>query len=148
MRARTISRWLLCALGASAGLPRTARAEPFALDRFSPAPAGDRMYGVQSPFAAGHQEAHATALLDYAHNPLILKKNSDDEEIGAVVSHQLFLHLNGSIAIWQRVNFSLELPVALYQAGESPQPDQAPIFASPSSAAFGDLRVGLRVRLF
>ncbi len=44
----------LAAAGASFTAPARAQSQPPpALDRVDPAPAGDRMFGVQSPFAAG-----------------------------------------------------------------------------------------------
>src|SRR5262249_54183921 len=71
---------------------------PLALDRFDTAPAGDRMFGVQSPFAAGRFTPHLMLLLDYAHNPLVLRQEKDETTVGSVVSSQLFLHLNGSLS--------------------------------------------------
>src|ERR1700679_2109033 len=51
----------------------TATQQSLALDRFNPAPAGDRMFGVESPFVAGELTPHIMLLADYAHNPLVLR---------------------------------------------------------------------------
>ena len=73
-RRRTAS-WLpalaaaLCLSAAAA--PADAQEQGFALGRFTPAPAGDRMFGVQSPYTAGHLDVHVQLLGDYAHNPLV-----------------------------------------------------------------------------
>jgi outer membrane protein OmpA-like peptidoglycan-associated protein len=133
---------------AAASIPRQAFAEEaLALERFHPAPAGDRMFGVQSPFAAGDPGIHVMLLGDYAHNPLVLRNQSDDRGLGSVVSSQLFLHLNANVALWDRIAVNVDVPVALLQDGDNPNPDGATPFQSPSGAQFGDLRLGLRLRL-
>lgn len=120
-----------------------------ALNRFSPAPAGDRMFGVPSPFTAGDGLTHAMLVGDYAHAPLVIFRETDDgeEELGAVVEHQLFAHLNVTGAMWNRFHFNIDLPVALVQDGEDPTAD-GQTFTSPSEAQLGDLRLGARVRLY
>ena len=124
------------------------RAQPpgLTLDRFDPAPAGDRMFGVPSPYAAGDLTPHVMVLGDYAHNPLVLRSTSSDQNLGAVVKSQLFLHLNGSLALASRLNLNVDLPIALYQSGDSPNVGEA--FRSPSQAQMGDIRLGLRLRIF
>ncbi|HZF55716.1 MAG TPA: OmpA family protein [Polyangiaceae bacterium] len=151
MRSRTVVRWLLgSVLSAAALFPAAALAQeqaPLALNRLNPAPAGDRLYGIPSPFVAGDMTPHAMLLVDYAHNPFILRRNRDGESLGAVVGNQLFLHLNASLALWQRINVNVDVPMALLQSGDSPAPTETLSFPSPSSAQLGDVRLGLRVRL-
>ena len=65
----------------------TAHAEGLALDRFDPAPAGDRMFGVPSPYAAGEMTPHLMLLADYAHNPLVLHSEPADTDRGSVVKN-------------------------------------------------------------
>src|ERR1700761_9256053 len=90
----------------------TASAQALALDRFDPAPAGDRFFGVPSPFVAGELTPHVMALLEYAHNPLVLRKTSDDSNIGSLVSSQMFLHINGEFALFNRIGINLDVPFA------------------------------------
>ncbi len=116
----------------------------FALNRFQPSFAGDRMFGVPSPFVAGELTPHAMVLAEYAHNPLVLERGS--EVVGAVVRSQLFLHLNAGVALWNRVGINLDVPIAVYQRGD-PLPADAAAIPPPSSAQMGDLRAGLRLRL-
>jgi len=123
-----------------------AKAESLALNRFDPAPAGDRMFGVPSPFVAGHLTPHVMLLADYAHNPLKLYSVPSDIDRGAIVANQLFLHLNAGFALWHRVNLDISVPLAVFQNGDDPSAGGRQ-FSSPSSAQFGDLRFGLRVRL-
>jgi OmpA-OmpF porin, OOP family len=138
----------LAAAGASFSAPALAQSQPpLALNRFDPAPAGDRMFGVQSPFAAGPLTPHVMLLGDYAHNPLVLRSTSDDKSVGAVVSSQLYLHLNASLSLFNRLNVNVDVPVALVQAGDDPSGGGLHL-SSPRNAQFGDLRAGLRLRVF
>lgn len=124
----------------------SARAESLALNRLDPAPAGDRMFGVPSPYAAGHLTPHVMLLADYAHNPLKLYSVPSDADRGAIVGNQLFLHLNAGLALWNRLNLDVSVPLAVFQNGDDPSAG-GQVFPSPSSVQFGDLRFGLRVRL-
>ena len=150
MRSQRFSMGLCAALaaaGASFSAPALAqRPPPLALNRFDPAPAGDRMFGVQSPFAAGELTPHVMLLGDYAHNPLVLRTTSDEKNVGAVVSSQLYLHLNASFSLFNRLNINVDVPVALVQAGDDPSSNGLRL-TSPKDAQFGDLRAGLRLRL-
>ncbi|MFO0755554.1 MAG: OmpA family protein [Byssovorax sp.] len=141
---------LLAALTAAG----SASADPppsLALDRFDPAPAGDRMFGVESPFVAGHLTPHVALLGDYAHNPLVLSTRSTGDQVAAVVSGQLFLHLNGSLALWNRLNINLDVPVAVLQSGDLASGQSlsagSQTITSPGKAEFGDLRLGFRYRI-
>ena len=125
---------------------QAAPAQGVALDRFDPAPAGDRMFGVESPFAAGEGVPHVALLLDYGHNPFTLRHGPGLTDQGAVVSDQLFLHLNMSISILNRLNLNFEVPAALMQDGSDPTNGRT-AFVSPHSSAFGDARLGARVNL-
>ena len=148
-----ISRWLLGALAGMAAAAGSTEAlaqeqNPLALNRFHPAPAGDRMFGVQSPFVAGEATPHLMLLLDYAHNPLVLRRQADSSDIGSVVENQLFLHANATFALFNRLAINLDLPIALAQSGDTPTPTgTTEVFTSPEGAQIGDLRIGLRLRL-
>src|ERR1700679_3470498 len=92
-------RLIRCLQGAAAAAallaagPLSAQTSGLALDRFDPAPAGDRMFGVPSPYAAGDLTPHAMLLLDYAHNPLVIQTIPGNGQLGSVVKNQLFMHL-------------------------------------------------------
>ncbi len=147
MRTSKGYRGLLCAavLGSIAGVAAPAAADDLAINRFYPAPAGDRLFGAQSAFVNGDLTPHAALIVDYAHNPLVLRRRSTDEALGAVVSNQLYLHLNGSMALFERLLLNVDVPVALFQNGENPTNTLG--ITSPSGADFGDLRLGLRLRV-
>ena len=133
----------LLALSATTAMASNARAEGYALDRFDPAPAGDRLFGVQSPTTQGDLDVHLMLLTDYAHNPFVLTHNRGVADVGSVVEHQLFLHLNGSLALWDRLTVGVDVPVALVQDG-SDAVYAGQTLAGAQDAAFGDLRFHLR----
>ncbi len=139
---------LLAASAASVpALAQTTTDASLALDRFNASYAGDRFFGVVSPFAAGNRELHLMGLVDYAKDPLVLRRDSDDEKVGTVVSNQLFLHLNATYALWNRLALNVDVPLALVQSGDDPTSGST-TFSSPSGADLGDVRVGGRVVLF
>jgi outer membrane protein OmpA-like peptidoglycan-associated protein len=123
-----------------------AHAQGLPLNRFDPAPVGDRMFGVQSPFVAGHLTPHVGVLLDYAHNPLVLRNTVNDSDAGAVVSGQLFLHVNASLALWNRLLVNVNVPVALLQDGGGST--AAGALPAVGGAQLGEVRAGLRLRLW
>jgi outer membrane protein OmpA-like peptidoglycan-associated protein len=138
------------ALGLLTLAPRAAEAQGFTLSRFDPAPAGDRMFGVPSPFVAGKTTLHAALLAEYAHRELGIRleqPGGDTSYVGAVVAHRLLLHGNLNLALWNRLGVNLEMPVALLQKGDDPSALNQ-TYVSPTSAQQGDLRLGLRLRLF
>lgn len=125
----------------------TARAEEgMALDRFDPAPAGDRLFATPSPTVPGNGVLHLHLLGTYAYNPLVLTHAKGQPDVGAVVSDQLIVHAAATYALASRVSFSLDLPFAAYQAGDDPT-SETTSFASPTSSAMGDLRIGARFAL-
>lgn len=113
------------------------------LNRFSPAPVGDPFQKLQSPTIGGHVVPRVAVLLDHADEPLVLYYKS---ELGAVVGHQTFLHVNGSLALWDRLLVSAAIPVAIHQGGERPAAYNAEL-PSPPRTALSDIRVGARIRL-
>jgi len=153
MRTSTGNRWLLCAaaLGAIASLAAPAAAQEtaqneLAINRFYPAPAGDRLFGVQSAYVNGDFTPHIGLIVDYAHNPLVLRRERDNSTVGSIVGNQLFLHLNGSLALFERILVNVDVPAAVFQNGTNPSGGGLS-FTSPSGADFGDLRLGLRLRV-
>jgi outer membrane protein OmpA-like peptidoglycan-associated protein len=126
--------WGLIALSS----PRAAQAQDaFALERFHPAPAGDRFLGVPSPYVAGDLDLHAALLADYAYRPLVLQAPPAASE--SSVSYQAVLHANLSLALNRRVLLNLDVPALSIQAGQT----------TPAlhRVDFGDIRLGGRVRL-
>ena len=127
------------AVAASAALvacpTRDARAqskvEGFALNQFEPAPAGDAFFGVPSAGVGGHLVPRAMVMFDYAHRPLRFRTAAGETPI---VASQGFLRVDASLALWDRLQVSVDMPFALVQGGQDPQIPGVD-FHPPSSAA-------------
>jgi outer membrane protein OmpA-like peptidoglycan-associated protein len=117
----------------------------FALDRFDPSVPVDALFGVPSPAIGGHLEPRFSASFDFARRPLVYDKTATASI--PIVSAQGYLRLAASLALWDRLLVSVEAPVALAQAGQDPKVTGVD-FHPPSKPAFGDLRVGLRGRIW
>jgi OmpA-OmpF porin, OOP family len=113
-----------------------------ALQQLEPSPAGDALFGVASPSIGGHLVPRAVVMFDYARNPLQVFGDTE----ATLVSSQGFLRVDASLPLWDRVLVSLDMPLAILQAGDDPGTPGIS-YNVPSSAALGDLRLGARVRL-
>ena len=134
---------LLIAIGVALPAAAQETAAPGSLERFQPAPAGDPLFGTPSPWIEGHLTPRAVALVDFAYRPLSVQ---DGDTRRPVVAQQTFLHAGASLALFDRLVVSLDMPFALAQSGDSPTVAGVS-FASPDGAALGDLRLGARVKL-
>jgi OmpA-OmpF porin, OOP family len=119
------------------------KVDGFALNPFEPAPAGDAFFGVPSAGVGGHLVPRAVVMFDYAHRPLRFRTDAGETPI---VASQGFLRVDASLALWDRLQLSVDMPFALVQSGQDPNIPGID-FHPPTSAAAGDLRFGLRGRL-
>lgn len=136
------------ALALAAGLtgfaPNVAAQTATPLDRFDPSPAGDPLLGVPEPHVRGELRPSAGALITFSRSPLVVVR--DGEEVGDVVSHQLYLHGLISLHLFNRVALDVDVPGVLNQSGVNPLIGSQPS-PSPSGAAMGDIRAGARVEI-
>jgi outer membrane protein OmpA-like peptidoglycan-associated protein len=119
------------------------QATGFALDRFEPSERGSDWFVLESFDLRGHVRPALGLVIDYANQPLMLYSPTDGEQIGSIVEHQLFAHFGGSIVLWERVRFGLNLPLAAYQAGDEGNTR----FSSDNATTFGDLRLSADARI-
>ena len=129
------------------GAGTLAQAQTFSIDRFQPAPAGDRFFGVQGGDPGGDLAPRLMLLGDYAYKPLVLYSDSGNQEQGAVVSNRMLLHIGAGLSLWNRLWVSANMPLALVSNGHDQTVADGSTFSAPSGFAAGDLRVGARVRL-
>ena len=117
------------------------------LARFNPSWAGDRFFGTAAPYAAGHFTLHAGMFMEYAHDPYVIRRVTEEEPefLGSVVEHQGLFHANATFSAFERLAVNVDLPIAV-QAGDDPTEGRT-TFVSPSGASVGDLRLGLRANL-
>lgn len=141
---RTLGAASFCAVLAFSA---AAAADGVALDRFNPSMAGDRMFGVDSPYSNGNGTVHLALLGEYAHNPLTLVHGPGQTDVGSLVEDQVFLHANLSIALLDRVTFNVDLPLALIQYGQDAVLAGGD-YANFHGTQFGDLRLGVRGSLY
>ena len=143
MNLRALAAPAVAAIASLLSAAATAQDGGFALNQLRPAPAGDAFFGVASPYAAGHLAPSAYLMFDYAHQPVRLTTASGDEP---VVSARGFLRLDASLALWERLLFTVDVPVLLVSSGSDPGLAGVS-FVSLESPQMGDLRVGARGRL-
>jgi hypothetical protein len=126
--------------------PAAAQFTGFAVDRFEPAERGSAFFAGDTLDLRGDLRWSVGATLDYGYKPLLVYDFNGDEA-GAIVRHQLFTHLGGTLVLADRVRIGLNVPVALYQDGDlSFVGDDA--YKPADKPAFGDIRVTGDVRLF
>lgn len=144
--AALVFAWVLLGVEASAQEVEPQASLP--LSRFTPSWAGDRFFGTSAPYVPGHLQLHGRVDGEYVHNPFVLRRRLGDEteEVGAVVEHQLLLHLNATFSVLSRLAVNVDLPIALHQSGDDPSEGRT-TFVSPSGSELGDLRIGLRANL-
>jgi len=141
----------LGALGALACLavstPTLAQDQPdIALNQYQPPVAGDAFMAVPGPTIGGHIVPRAMVTFDYAKDPLVLV-DADGNEFGKPVTGQMYLHVGGSFALWDRLLIGVDAPIAVLQTGDDLTLGSVTIGAA-DGAQFGDLRATLRGRIW
>ncbi len=134
-----------CALACASPAGAQTRAQGFNLDQFQPSERGSEWFAADSLDLRGHERFAAGLIGDYAYKPLVIY-DSKGNEVSPVVAHQLYAHLGGDAILWNRVRFGVNLPIALYQAGDGGVA-QGQSFVSSNKTTVGDLRVGGDVRI-
>jgi outer membrane protein OmpA-like peptidoglycan-associated protein len=122
----------------------SAQAQGFALNRFDPADRGSDWFVLDSIDLRGHMRPAIGIVGDWGYKPLVVY-NSNGDEKAAIVEHQVFAHLGGSLVLWDRLRAGLNIPIALYQTGDAPTTNGT-TFKDPGTS-FGDIRVSADVRL-
>jgi OmpA-OmpF porin, OOP family len=147
---RLASRWICgttaaCALLGAAPALGQERAGGFTLNRFEPSERGSDWFAAESLDLRGHQRFAAGLVIDYARKPLVMYDPAGDEQV-AIVSDQLYAHAGGAVVLWDRLRLGLNIPVAVYQAGEAGQSGNT-VFESSGATALGDIRLTGDVRI-
>ena len=122
----------------------TCFAQGFALDRFDPSERGSEWFVLDSLDLRGHLRPAVGLVGDWGYKPLVLY-NANGDEKSAIVEHQVFVHLGGSLVLWDRVRAGVNIPLALYQTGDAPT-TKGTTFSDPGTS-FGDIRFAADLRL-
>jgi outer membrane protein OmpA-like peptidoglycan-associated protein len=144
-RAAAATAALAALVLAEQGASAQAKLEGFALDAFDPSVPGDAFFGVPSPAIGGHLVPRFALLFDYAHQPLRL--DLEGKGMTNIVAGQGFLRVDGSLALWDRLLVSFDVPAAVVQSGTDPMIANVDIHP-PNKPAFGDIRFGVRGRFW
>ena len=150
---RNFRRLLVGATLAVAGLNTSAASAQertgWALNRFDPAPTGDAFFTAEHPWYSQTRRFAVGLFGDYAINPLNLVRidpGTSTETGSNAITGMFVLHAGAQVSFLDRVGVHLSLPVSLYQSGSST--GVTPLVAAADGPAVGDLRIGLRARLF
>jgi outer membrane protein OmpA-like peptidoglycan-associated protein len=137
---------MVALLGTLRAPPAAAQvATGLALDRFDPAERGSEWFVLDTLDMRGHARPAIGLDLDWGHKPLILY-DPNGREVGAVVGDQFFVHVGGSLVLWDRLRLGANFPIAVVQSG-SGATLAGTTYPAPTSPAIGDLRLGADVRL-
>jgi outer membrane protein OmpA-like peptidoglycan-associated protein len=128
-------------------LPGTAYAqrEGFAIDRFESAERGSQFFVVDNLDLRGAARPALGAVFDYGYKPLVAYDLNGNEK-SAVVRHQAWVHLGGSLVLADRVRLALNVPVAVYQDGDATTLN-GESFKPSDKPAIGDIRLAADFRL-
>ncbi len=132
---------LICALIASSAFAQQAAPVPeFRLERFNFNSGARKGYTAASGDLLDKGQLHLLFALHYQHNPLVLY--TDTARTGALVGPRLTLHGAVGYGITSWLQASLELPILLFQSGETLAGVKAPDVGGISSPIV-NLRLGL-----
>jgi len=135
------------ALGAWSAPARAQAAPGFALNRYESSPAGSEWFANDTLDIRGAFRPALGVVGDYAYKPYVLI-NPDGSENTAIVSDQVFLHVRGSLVLFDRLRLGVALPVALAQGGSTTGGlVGGQRIVGSGSGGVGDLRIGADLRL-
>jgi outer membrane protein OmpA-like peptidoglycan-associated protein len=122
------------------------QAKGFALDTFEPSERGSDWFAAESLDLRGYMRPAAGVVVDWAHEPLVLA-NPDGSIKTQLVSDQVVVHPGASLVMFDRVRVAFDMPLAVFQDGNTLTLAGQQLTA-PSSFALGDLRLGVDARLY
>ena len=122
-----------------------AQNQGFALDRFEPSEAGSDWFALESLDFRGTVRPTFGIVPEWAYKPLVIY-DADGNEFSPIVEHQVFLHLNASLVIIDRLRVGVSFPMAVATIGDGGMVDGVTYEAAQGFAP-GDLRLGLDARI-
>lgn len=147
MRTSSLVLGSFSALALLLALPTAAHAQQqgFAIDRFEPAERGSQFFVVDNLDLRGAARPALGAVFDYGYKPLVAY-DLNGNETSAVVRHQAWVHLGGSLVLADRVRLAFNVPVAVYQDGDDTRLN-GQAFKPAGKPAIGDVRLAADLRL-
>lgn len=136
----------LAALGAVLSAPSTARASGFDIQQFHPMPDQEQSYFVApTTSVASHGQWSLFTIANFGNKPLVVRNYANEFETD-LVSSQATVHLLASVALFERVELGMDLPIVVHQRGDASTPGS--ITPIGSTRGIADLRLVPRVHLF
>ncbi|MBL8783521.1 MAG: OmpA family protein [Deltaproteobacteria bacterium] len=119
--------------------------EGLPVQQFAPAPGGDNNYvTVQGTGVLPDMMPAVGIYLNYAHNPLILRRIGNGEEI-SLIEHHLQLDLIAALGLFDILEVGISIPLTLYQKAGDPGTSLTP--APVDSFTTGDIRLYPKVSI-
>ncbi|WP_428263612.1 OmpA family protein [Haliangium sp.] len=116
------------------------------LERFRLSADGEGVLDLEWGKVPEHLAWDLALWFDFADDPLVVYRETggERERVGDVVDRRLTASVIGSVALWNRVQLGVEVPVVLSQTGED-----LPGFmlAEPSSSGLGDIRLMPKIQI-
>ena len=134
-------------LAGTEGVARAQQAPGFALNRFEPSERGSEWFVADTLDLRGSFRPALGVVGDYGYKPYVLR-NRDDSENTRIVSGQLFVHVGGSLVLFDRLRIGASIPLAIAQQGSTTGGVVAgQRVVGSTSGGFGDLRLAADLRL-
>ena len=141
---------LLAVSAAVLGTQGTARAQAtpgFVLNRFEPSERGSEWFVADTLDLRGKVRPALGVVADYGHKPYVLL-NPDGSDNTNVVGNQLFVHIGGSLVLFDRLRIGASIPLAVAQdASNTGGVVAGQRVVGSNSGGFGDLRLAADLRL-
>lgn len=92
-------------------------------ERMRPGLSREAILDVEAGSVGAHLDVDVALQLGYAHNPLVATMTTETGQSSrAIVAHRAGAHLLGSIALFERLQLGVDVPVVLFQSGASALP--------------------------
>ncbi|HEX7604707.1 MAG TPA: thrombospondin type 3 repeat-containing protein [Polyangiaceae bacterium] len=136
------------ALGIAATLATsgTARAQGYLLDRFDPSERGSEWFAADSLDLRGKVRVATGFVGAFAYRPLVVQ--SGGVTTTAIVEQSWVVHTGASVVLLDEVRLGFDLPLYAYQTGTTAVVATDFVEAPAAAQAFGDVRLGVTLRLF
>ncbi|MBI4953952.1 MAG: OmpA family protein [Myxococcales bacterium] len=142
-----------CVSGLVTGLALTlsagtalAQNQGFALNRFDPSETGSDWFATETLDFRGDVRPAFGIVPEWGWKPLVIYDAESDDEISAVVQHQVYLHVGASLVFLERIRLGASFPMSVYTAGDGGTVDGV-AYQTEEGFAPGDLRLGADVRI-
>jgi uncharacterized protein (TIGR03382 family) len=131
---------LLVAVPARAQVVTSPVSEKIDVQQYKPGPGSRDVLGLHSPKLGKHRQWNLGASLNYATDPLTVTDPRTDTVVYKIVKSQLTVDLMGAIALFDRFELGLALPITSQSSEDAPE--NAPVFPEGvSGTGLGNLRV-------